>query len=106
MNITDSELLHQLVKDVETIKGQNQNIMSIIGGDMTGRVGLIQTQNRVCTDLYDQKNGLMIRVSAIETDRAEKKAEFRGGKTVLSIGAMGIGFLIGKAFDWAINKLH
>ena len=105
MTPEDSERFHQLCRDVETLKGEVQKVVAIMGGDLTGKVGLVQAQQQVGKDLYE-KEGLFARVETIEKERAEKKAELRGGKTVLMVIAAGIGFAVGKVIDWIINNPH
>ena len=99
MTPEDLEKFHQLVRDMETLKIEVQKIVSILGGDLTGKIGLVQAQQKVGQDLYE-KDGLFARVEGIEKDRAEKKAEYRGGKTVLLAFAGLVGWAIGKAIDY------
>lgn len=64
--MSDTELLRQIA-DTQKRQGEDlAEIRKVLGGDITGKKGIVQSMADVLTELYDKKTGLVQRVSSIE----------------------------------------
>jgi len=87
------KLIHDKVERMET--GYNELRMAISGGDMTGRPGILQNQVKMINALFDEKEGVVPRLTSLERRELERMSFLRGANFIVG----GVGLIIG----WLLN---
>jgi len=80
---------------IKTIEGRVVQLEDALSGErLTGKPGMLQNQVRMITALFDEKEGLVPRLTAMERRELERKGWVKGAYfACLTMGAI-IGFVL------------
>lgn len=76
-------------------RGHEEMRIAIGGGDLTGKPGLLQNQVRMISALFDEKEGLVPRLTSMERRELERMGFIKGAY----FAWCGVGVVIG----WLVN---
>ena len=74
------DLLRERVKSIEGDMHEMRLVVS--GGDLSGKPGVLQNMLRILNALFDEKEGLVPRLTAMERRELERKGWIDGAKFV------------------------
>jgi len=98
--MTDRDYMEQLVSvihsKIDKIQEDYAELrIAISGGDMSGKPGVLQNQVRMINALFDEKEGLVPRLTAMERRELERMSFIRGAYFIVG----GVGLIVG----WLLN---
>jgi hypothetical protein len=84
--------------EVDTKKSQEriEELRVVIGGDLTGKPGVLQNQVRMINALFDEKEGLVPRLTSMERRELERMGWIKGAYFAWGVLGVVLGFLIQK----------
>ena len=95
LNVVEGRV-NKLEQDHRQAKNRLEELRIVIGGDLTGKPGVLQNQLRMITALFDEKEGVVPRLTSMERRELERMGWIRGAYFAWAILGVIIGFLINK----------
>jgi len=88
------ERVDKLESGQRELQTEAKEIRTVIGGDLSGKPGILQNQMRTITVLFDEKEGLVPRLTAMERRELERKGFVHGAKVMWGFAGAVIGALV------------
>jgi hypothetical protein len=87
----NEETMEHALKNLES---QLAELRIVLGGDLTGKSGVLQNQVRMITALFDEKEGVVPRLTAMERRELERTGWIKGAYFAWCITGIIIGYLV------------
>lgn len=95
LNVVEDRV-DKLEREHQHSKDKLEELRVVIGGDLTGKPGVLQNQLRMITAIFDEKEGLVPRLTSMERRELERMGWVKGAYFAWAILGVIIGFLINK----------